>query len=218
MLISFWCGIPAGAQESLPDSLAVSDTAAVTQPPKKPKAQFEGPVKYWADKISLSNSGNLITLHGNARMHYQDMTLTAAEIVIDQNKKTLFARGIRDSLDADSNLVLRGTPVFNEPGREPLSGENIEYNFDTKRGKIRYGKTEMEPGYYRGMEINRIADSTLLVEDGIFTSCSYIDHPHYYFQSEKIRLKLKDKVVVEPVVFYIADVPLGWLPFGIFPN
>ena len=185
--------------------------------PKK-KGELEGPTKYWADDILIKNQGDQIHLRGNARLIYQNMTLTAADILIDRNIKTLFAKGRADSMDADSNWVVRGKPVFLEKGQEPLKGDEIEYNFETERGKIKIGKTKMEPGYYRGEQINRIADSTLLVQDGIFTSCEYIDNPHYYFKSSKIRLKVKDKVIAKPVVFYIADIPLGWLPFAIFPN
>ncbi len=198
------------------DSLQVA--AADSQKTVTPKSNLTAPIKYWADAISLGDQGNMIYLRGHARIVYQDMTLTAAKIRIDQKARVLYAYGVADSVDADSNLVLRGTPVFEETGQEPLKGKVIEYNFDTERGKISMGKTSMEPGFYRGRRINRIADSTLLVEDGIFTSCKNIDHPHYYFRSQRIRLKVKDEVIAEPIVFYIADVPLAWLPFGVFPN
>jgi lipopolysaccharide assembly outer membrane protein LptD (OstA) len=33
-----------------------------------------------------------------------------------------------------------------------------------------------------------------------------------------MRLRFKDKVVARPIYFYIADIPLAALPFGVFPN
>ncbi len=199
------------------DSLTVSSRLDSTFTKKK-KSALSSKVQYWADDILLSDHGHVITLKNNAKIIYETMTLTAGHIKINQNEKKLYAWGLRDSLDADSNWVVRAKPVFDEKGQEPLRGDSIEYNFETERGKITMGKTEMEPGYYRGKKIYRIADSTMLVKDGIFTSCENIDHPHYYFQSNKIRLKVKDKVIAEPIVFYIADVPLAWMPFGVFPN
>ncbi|MEJ2055093.1 MAG: LPS assembly protein LptD [Calditrichaceae bacterium] len=80
------------------------------------------------------------------------------------------------------------------------------------------GNTKMDPGYYKGKYINKIGENTLLVKTGYFTSCEYIDDPHYYFKSTEMRVKVKDKVIAKPIYFYIADVPLGWFPFGIFPN
>ncbi len=220
------------AQEHVADSLSASEQSNIGVPrdslrqpaksdtlkQKQKKNEIEGPIHYDAEDIRLSDGGNVIHLRGSAKLKYQKMTLTAERIKIDRQKNTLYARGVVDSIGADSMIYYAGTPVFEEEGEEPLYGNFIEYNFSTKRGKIRGGKTEMEPGYYRGEKIHRIADSTLLVRDGIFTSCEYIDDPHFYFKSSKIRLKMKDKVVARPIVFYIADVPLGWLPFGIFPN
>ncbi len=207
----------------LPMGIAAQDTTRSAMPDSVSKAQsrkgeLEGPIKYQADLIVLSDQGNRIRLQENARLEYLDMTLTAAYILINQQDKTLFAKGIADSVDEHGMPLMRGTPVFTQKGQEPLYGDSLVYNFETQRGRIFMGKTKMEPGYYRGTKIHRIADSTLLVKDGIFTSCEYIDHPHYYFQSQRIRMKVNDKVIAKPIVFYIADVPLMWLPFGIFPN
>lgn len=197
-----------------------SDTLAGGTPPDslKPKTQLEGPIKYWAEKIFLSYDGNTIKLKGNAKIEYTNMTLTAAQIKIDRNKNILYAQGVRDSVDSLGQSVYKGTPVFKETGEEPLEGDFIQYDFNSKRGKIIYGTTKMDPGYYKGERINKISDKTLLVEDGYFTSCEYIDNPHYYFKSKQMRVIFKDKVVARPIVFYIADVPLMALPFGIFPN
>ncbi len=184
----------------------------------KTSGTLQGPVKYHADFIALADSGNVIILKGNAQLAYMDMELKAAYIRLNQRAKTLFAQGLPDSVAPDGSPVIVGKPVFYEKGQEPISGDWIEYNFQTKRGKVHMGKTKMEPGFYRGEQINRIADSTLLVKNGIFTSCSHIDHPHYYFQSSRIRVKIKDKIIARPVTFYIADIPLAWFPFAIFPN
>ncbi|MBN2424178.1 MAG: LPS-assembly protein LptD [Calditrichaceae bacterium] len=194
------------------DSLEADSTV------KKKSADIESPIKYWAKKIDLSASGNIINLNGDAKIAYQDMTLTAAHIKINRRTNTLFAEGRPDSITSDGDTVLTKTPVFTEEGEEPMYGDFIEYNFKTKRGKISGGKTEMDPGYYKGENIHKIGDSTLLVQTGYFTSCEHIDNPHYYFRSSRMRVIVKDKVIAEPVYLYIADVPVGWFPFAIFPN
>jgi lipopolysaccharide assembly outer membrane protein LptD (OstA) len=216
ILLFLFSNKPAYAQQAGADTTVQADSIKSSEKEQPP--ELLGPIKYWADDISLKDNGSRINLKGNAKIIYQNKVLTAAFIRIDRENKLLTAWGVADSLDKDGHPVLRGTPVFEEPGQEPMRGDRIEYNFETERGKVRMGKTEMEPGYYRGAQINRIADSTLLISDGIFTSCEYIDHPHFYFQSQEIRLKVKDKVIARPIVFYIGDVPLAWLPFGIFPN
>jgi len=185
---------------------------------EKKSAQLEGPIKYYADTVRVSRGNNNIYLEGNAKVAYQNMTLEAAKILIDQDNRILFAEGVSDTTDSLGNPIYTGTPVFNESGREPMTGNTLTYNFYTKRGKISYGKTKMPPGFYRGENVHKISKNTLLVEDGYFTSCEYIDEPHFYFRSDRMRVEVQEKVVARPVYLYIADVPLFVLPFGVFPN
>ncbi|MCB0284456.1 MAG: LPS-assembly protein LptD [Calditrichaeota bacterium] len=210
-------------QSVVSDSLAaVNDTtittADSTAAKPKPKSAIQDKIPYKADHIGISVDGNSIFLSGNAEIRYQNLKLTAEKITIDKKNNKLYAQGVLDSVDAKGNKVYRGNPVFEEKGQEPMYGNRIEYDFETKRGKIDIGRTNMEPGYYKGTDIYKIADSTLLVEDGYFTTCELPDHPHYYFRSDEMRLRFKDKVVARPIYFYIADIPLAALPFGIFPN
>jgi len=179
---------------------------------------FDAPIYYWADEGGFSRVGNKIILQGNAKIVYQNMTLEAARIMIDQEKKYLFAEGVADSTDSLGNPVMRGVPVFTEKGQEPIEGNSLHYDFNTKRGRISYGKTEMPPGFYKGQKINKISKNTLLVEDGYFTSCEFIDNPHFYFRSDNMRVSVNEEVVARPVYFYIADIPLMVIPFGVFPN
>ena len=188
-----------------------------TQTDKK-SAKLEGPINYYADVVRVSRDKNNIYLEGNAKVAYQNMTLEAAKILINQDNRTLYAEGISDSTDSLGNAIYKGTPVFTESGQEPMSGNNLQYNFYTKRGKISHGKTRMPPGYYKGDNVYKISKNTLLVEDGYFTSCEYIDEPHFYFRSDKMRIEVQEKVVARPVYLYIADVPIFVLPFGVFPN
>ncbi len=182
------------------------------------RQELEGPVRYKAEKIRIIKNGDEIILEGNAEVKYQTMTLQAEKIRLDRKDNKLFAEGVLDSIGADSSLHYRGTPVFSETGEKPIEGRFIEYDFNTKRGKITYGTTEMEPGYYKGNQINKLADSTFIIQTGYFTSCDNKACPHYYFKSSKMRIILKDKVVAKPIYFYIADVPLLAIPFGVFPN
>jgi len=208
-------------QTAIPDSILL-DSLRIPQSADSQKtsgqADFEGPIKYWADNIHLSYDGNIIKLDGNAKIEYTNLTLEAAKIKIDRNSNLLFAEGVADSVDSLGQVIYKGTPVFKESGEEPLEGNFIRYDFNTKRGKITYGKTKMDPGFYKGERINKISERTLLVEEGYFTSCENIDDPHFYFKSKQMRVVFKDKVIARPIVFYIADVPLMALPFGIFPN
>jgi len=199
------------------DSSAV-DSVQSDSSDAKEKAQLEGPIKYYADIVQVSKEKNRIYLDGNAKVVYQNMTLDAAKILINQDDRTLYAEGVSDTTDSLGNPIYTGVPVFTEKGQEPMTGNTLLYNFETRRGKISYGKTRMPPGYYKGENVHKISQNTLLVEDGYFTSCENIDHPHFYFRSDKMRVEVQEKVVARPVYLYIADVPVFVLPFGVFPN
>jgi lipopolysaccharide assembly outer membrane protein LptD (OstA) len=208
---------------SNPDTIkfiAVADTAvsdsAITV--KTSSSKLESSIYYWADKVNVSTLHNKIFLEGRAKIVYENMTLLADKITINQDSSSLFAEGIMDTVDSLGNPVYKSIPVFTEKGEEPIYGNNLEYNFKTKRGKVISGKTQMPPGFYKGEDIHKISKNTMLVRDGYFTSCEYIDHPHFYFRSDRMRVVVKDKIIAKPVYFYIADVPLFVIPFGVFPN
>jgi len=201
-----------------PADSTATDSLSADSTDEKKKFTLQSEIVYDADIVSLSRSKNKIYLYGNAKVKYENMTLTAAKIEVDQNENLLFAEGISDTVDTLGNPVYRNTPIFTEIGEEPMKGNTLRYDFKTKRGKIVYGKTQMSPGYYKGQDIFKISDKSLLIRDGYFTSCEYIDNPHFYFRSDEMRVAVKDKVVAKPVYFYIADVPLFVIPFGVFPN
>ena len=207
----------APTEKGLTDSTQL-DSAITDTTVKKEKFILESKIVYNANIVSLSRSKNKIYLYGNAKVTYENMTLNAAKIIVDQNENFLFAEGVIDTVDSLGNPIYKDTPVFTEQGEEPMYGNTLRYDFKTKRGKIVYGKTQMSPGYYRGQDIFKISENTMLVRDGYFTSCEYIDNPHYYFRSDEMRVLVKDKVVAKPVYFYIADVPLAVIPFAVFPN
>jgi len=189
-----------------------------SQPDSGKTIQLETPIYYWSDQGGVSWNQNKIYLQGNAKIVYQEMTLEAEKIMIDQHNHYLFAEGIIDTVDSLGNPIYKGAPIFTEQGEEPIYGNTLYYDFQTKRGKVNYGKTKMSPGYYKGQKINKISAKTMLVKDGYFTSCEYIDNPHFYFRSSKMRAIVKDRLVAQPVYLYIADVPLFVIPFGVFPN
>jgi lipopolysaccharide assembly outer membrane protein LptD (OstA) len=74
----------------------------------------------------------------------------------------------------------------------------------------------MEPGHYRGENIRKVGKETLFIQDGYFTTCDLEENPHFFFRSDKMRVRLKKEVVAKPIIMYIADVPIFALPFAVF--
>nr|HQV32688.1 putative LPS assembly protein LptD [Calditrichia bacterium] len=204
---------PGSEASAAPDS-SIPDSLKVLPPP--PSSGIEGPVRYRAENILFSLSDQTSVLSRNVVIEYQDISLTAGQVTIDWVHSTMTAVGIADTTDSLGHPVTRQLPVLTEKGEQPITGIRLSYDFKNNRGKVVEGKTEMAPGYYQGEDIRKVGESTLLVEDGYFTTCNH-EQPHFYFRSKKMRMRVKKTAVARPVVLYIADVPLLAAPFAIFP-
>lgn len=174
-------------------------------------------IYYGADSTEGILETSVVILKGNAWVRYKGMEIRAAKIVIDQPKRTMTAEALPDSMDEQGQaLRWKGRPEFSEGG-ETFRGQQMEYNFETRRGKVVKGETKMQEGIYYGQVIRKIGDSTLYVRGGQFTSCE-AEHPHYYFQSEQMKIEARTQVVAKPVILYIHEVPVFAIPYGVFPN
>ncbi len=126
-------------------------------------------------------------------------------------------------LEADT-VRYQETSCLLEAGGEPhlfeksqiLVGGAIEYNTCTSRGVIKNAFTSFSAGqanwFVRG---NVAADSNatkLYAGSSDITSCE-LPTPHYHFQARQVKWVSKQSFVARPIVLYVRDVPILWLPF-----
>jgi hypothetical protein len=206
----------------LPDSLFIARDSV--------KGEIDTIVYYTAqDSAVFEVKKKKMILTGDATLDYQVRDLKAHRIEMDFTKNTLTAtsaafdsvlvanegkqkRVVRDT----SRVQSRGAPKLMD-GSTPYEGEIIVYNLKTKQGTVELGTTSMQGGYYYGERIKQVEPKVLFVENGRYTTCSQ-PVPHYYFESPKMKVVSGDQVFAAPVYLYIADVPVFWLPFAVFPN
>lgn len=208
------------AAQDIPATSVPDDTVRIKHTRKK--GDLEGPVTYQARIIDNDVDGRNTELLGNASIAYLDMTLKAEKVTIDWDASSMIAEGVWDTVwvveNGDSVRVpqLKGTPEFVESG-DVMRGERMLYNFKTRKGRVVRGRTAFEDGFYHGGAIKMPENKTLHVSDAIFTTCDHEDCPHFHFWSDKMKLKINDKVVAKPLVMYIGKVPIMALPFAYFP-
>ncbi len=203
----------ASASAQSRDTSAVADTLAVRSDTTA-TAGVDTVVVYSArDSIVYSMRTRFMNLYGEGQTNYQQMALKAERIDVNWDTATLIAAGVQDTVKADSVV---GKPIIRDAGEE-YRGDTVAYHFRTRKGRITLGETEIEEGYYTGESIKKVDVNVLYVADGRYTTCD-LEHPHFYFTSPRMKLFVRDKVVVEPVYFYVADVPVFALPFGVFPS
>ncbi len=160
-------------------------------------------------------STRYMNLYGKSELSYRTIGLKAERVDVNWDSATLNAHGITDTSSKAAGKTL-GAPVLIDGG-ETYNGVRIGYNFRTQKGKITLGETEIEQGYYHGEAIKKVDKDVLFVAGGRYTTCD-AEYPHYYFYSPKMKVTLREQIVAEPVYFYIADIPIIALPFGVFPN
>ncbi len=179
------------------------------------------PISYDADSSRIN--GRTVVFYGTnnkpARIDYQSMTLEASKITLYLNGDSLVAEGKTVAANPDSfpgGTRVIGRPVLDQAGQQPMTGLRMVYDLNTQRARVHEGRTQFEGGFYYGENIVRLSPEFLQISDGYYTSCDK-EGPHFHFKSSRMKLKIKDKVVARPVIFYIQDVPLFLLPFGVFP-
>ncbi len=177
---------------------------------RKSKSSLDSTVHYYAkDSIVFNLNTMKMHLEGEAKLDYKEQKLEAERITFNLNYSTLFARGKEDTIGS-----IVGFPKFHDAG-ETFVGKTIRYNFKTKKGNITRGETEMSEGFYFGKKIKRITEKDLFVKDGYYTTCD-ASHPHYYFGSPEMKVVAKNKVFLDPIIFYVEDMPMFAYPFGLF--
>lgn len=167
---------------------------------------------YGEDYVYMHRQENKIYMYNKAYIIYEDMRIDAGLIILDYNKKEVYAKGIMDSLGNYSQL-----PVFVQ-GTNKVEPDSIRFNYDTQKALIFNSRTEQGEFKVKAEVSKRENDSVVYLNNVKFTTAKDIDNPEYYFYSRKVKFVPQKKIVTGLTNMYIADVPtpLG-LPFGYFP-
>lgn len=178
---------------------------------KKPTVEYktpfaeplkEGEVRFWVDPeigwIEYRVRDDEIYLKTRAELEYEDIYLSADEVNYQTEKKIIEAKVGAELSDAEGTV----------------EGERMTYSFETKKGVLYEGKSEIEKGFYRGKRLKKTGDNEYFGKSGTFTTCEY-SQPHYHFWSPKVKIYTRDKVIAKPVVMFIHKVPVLALPYYI---
>ncbi len=177
---------------------------------------IDAPVVYDAKDsivtIMDEEGGNQIYLYGDAKVTYKNMELTGEFIRIDADKSIVYAEFGRDSVGEEF-----GYPIFKDAGNQ-FEMKKMQYNFRTKKGYIVDVITEQDEGYVTAGRTKKMDNDDLYMADGRYTTCDNHDHPHFYFNLTKAKVRPGKDIVTGPAFLVIEDVPLPVaIPFGFFP-
>jgi LPS-assembly protein len=176
------------------------------------KDTLSAPVYYEAeDSAVVLIQDKKIILYGKTKTTYQDITLTAPRVELNQQTNILTAVGDRDSV---GEMITRAR--F-EQGTNRFDSDSIRFNFKTQQGLTSNTYTKQDEMYVQGQTIKKVDNNTFFVHHGRFTTCNY-DDPHFAFHASKLKV-INNKVAVSgPTHPEFEGVPLPiYLPFGYFP-
>ena len=198
-----------------PDSTAVAaaqgDTLFV-----QPKGMIDRPAFSSArDSVMEDIENHVIYYFGDVTAKYQDMELKADYMAYNTQLNIVYAKG---TLDTITN-TLTGRPVMNTGGKS-YEMDEVYYNFQTRKAKIKNMATQQEEGKLIGEKLKMMPDESINISGGKYTVCD-AEHPHYYLKmtTAKVMTKPKQKTMFGPAYAVIEDVPLPIIiPFGFVPD
>lgn len=207
-------------RENLPPATMTADTLkadtmktdTLNLQPAKKKEPLSAPVVYSANDSIVFTEGGYAHLYGDGKVNYEKIELGAQIITMNMDSSTVYARGVTDSLGVE-----QGKPVFKD-GETPYETKAIRYNFKSKKGFIKNVVTQQGEGYVVGDNAKKGANDELFMEHARYTTCDHHDHPHFYMQLTRAKVRPKKNVVTGPAYLVVEDVPLPLaVPFFFFP-
>lgn len=177
------------------------------------KQTLEAAVFYTAQDSIIFTGDNKGYLFGDANIKYGEMGIKGEQITMDMDSSV-----ISSTFGLDSTGKEFGYPVFSEAGTE-YEMKKVRYNFETKKAFINNVITQQGEGKIVANEAKMNADNSFYMRNAKYTTCDNYDHPHFYLNLSKAKVRPEKDVVTGPAWLVVADVPLFpiVLPFAFFP-
>ena len=217
LIIILWIGTffsTHAVEQEVPDSV-YAETVPTTSVNTKKKGAIDAPIHYKAnDSIVFYGSGKGF-LYGEGNVRYEQarpIELKADLIQMNMDSNTVYATGRLDSLGKPVGL-----PVFKD-NTDEYSSKELAYNFETRKGFIKGGITQQGEGYIVADKTKKMNEDEMCMQGGKYTTCDHHDHPHFYLQLTKAKVKPGSYIAAGPAYLVMEDVPLPLvIPFGFFP-
>lgn len=176
------------------------------------KVDLESGVAFSAKDSVVMFGNQLAYLYGEGNVEYGQYKLNSHEIKMVMDSTTVYATGTVDSVGAPV-----GAPIFQD-GSETYESKSMSFNFKNQRGFITDVVTEQGEGFLTGGKSKKMEDGSFFAENARYTTCDQHDHPHFYIQMTRGKMRPGKDAIAGACYMVVADVPLPIaLPFGYFP-
>ena len=171
-------------------------------PQVKITVEAEGPVEIEADQLIYDRNQQLYQAHGGVEIKRGALYLKADHAQVNMATKEMMAWG---------NVVLR-------EGEDVIECERLEINLNTQTGKIHHARLYLKDQNFHvtGRELEKLGENRYRIWDGSFTTCDG-ERPPWKFTVKELNVELGGYGIAKSPIFYIGNVPVLYLPFGVFP-
>lgn len=195
-------GSPAMRKERLKVAIGLSRPQELPSAPRTEGIGIENAAEGEFMRGEDDKTGLLI-LRGRIRLRLAQGTVLADTVIVDTNRKELFAEG---------NLVYTRAPGKDGKGGGEIRAERLLYDQRLGTGILYNADGYLNPVYFMGQSIQQIGEKKISVSHVYFTTCS-ARRPHYNFTARKVWLYDDEKVAAAGVLYYVGGIPLLPLPF-----
>ncbi len=168
-----------------------------------------------SDSLHYDLVNNMVYIYNQGDIKYEAKSLQADFMRIDMNTKEVLAYGKPDSVDGKLDKT---HPVFSDNGSS-YTMDTITYNFNSQKAIIKGVATQQGDGWLVGGRIKKMADNTINIQTGQYTTCEQTDNPHFYLAMTQAKVIPGKKIITGPAYLVMEDVPIYFLgiPEGFFP-
>jgi hypothetical protein len=102
--------------------------------------------------------------------------------------------------------------------KRQYESKGLKYNLKSKKGMISQVVTQQGEGFIVSGKTKKTSDDVMCMVDGKYTTCDNHEHPHFYLDLSRAKVKPGSYIVSGPAHLVMEDVDLPlYLPFGYFP-
>ncbi|MCX7857558.1 MAG: LPS assembly protein LptD [Deltaproteobacteria bacterium] len=155
-----------------------------------------------AEILEYDKNKGVLQAYGDVYLVSDQRIFRAQAITYDENSKEIFAQG----------------NVFLQDGEDTISCEKLYFDLDKKTGHIENGRIFIKKGNYhiQGRLIEKRGENKYCVKKGSITTCEP-DRPDWRFTAENADIVVGGYAKLTGTRFRVLDVPLFFLPWGMFP-
>lgn len=178
-------------------------------PPEEPRATFDvaleaaeggGRVTGEAGDFQLE-PGRFLLATGGVKIKYRDLVVEAQTV----------------RLDIPDNRVTAEGDVILDEGPQRLVGDSLEYDLDTRTGRVTNARASIDSGYYfTGDTITKTGEVSFTIENGVFTSCEG-DSPAWSFKTSDASITLEEYARIRNARLRFGKVPVLYVPYILWP-